>query len=81
MLTFALYSPGREAAKVSCPILFQIGENDHIIPPAPALKAAARAPRGELRTYPLGHFEIYVGEPFERAVADQLDFLHRHLAS
>ena len=44
-----------------------------------ALATAARAPRAELRRYPIGHFEIYVGEPFERAVADQVDFLMRHL--
>jgi fermentation-respiration switch protein FrsA (DUF1100 family) len=79
MLTLALYSPGRESAKVKCPILFQVGTNDHITPTAPALKAAERAPRGELLTYPIMHFEVYRGEPFERAIADQLDFLARHL--
>lgn len=81
MLTYPLYSPGRQASKVTCPILFQVGTHDHITPPAPSLKAAKRAPRGELITYPLSHFQIYVGEPFERAVADQLEFLSRHLAS
>ena len=79
MLTFPLYSPGREASKVACPILFQVGTDDHITPPAPSIKAAGRAPRGELITYPISHFQIYVGEPFERAVTDQLDFLGRHL--
>lgn len=79
MLTFPMYSPGRDASKVACPILFQVGTEDHITPPAPALKAAKAAPRGELITYPLSHFEIYLGEPFERAVGDQLDFLARHL--
>ncbi len=77
MLTFATYSPGREAKKVACPVLFQVGTEDHITPPAPAIKAARSAPRGELITYPLSHFEIYLGEPFERAVADQLEFLGR----
>jgi uncharacterized protein len=81
MLTFGLYSPGREAAKVNCPILFQVAVDDHIAPPAPARKAAGRAPRGELRTYPIRHFDVYRGEPYERAVADQLDFLDRHLAA
>jgi hypothetical protein len=32
-----------------------------------------------VRTYPIGHFDIYDGPPFERAVADQLHFLRRHL--
>jgi fermentation-respiration switch protein FrsA (DUF1100 family) len=79
VLRIALYSPGRESANARCPILFQVGTDDHITPPAAALKAAERAPYGELITYPIRHFDIYRGEPFERAVADQLEFLSRHL--
>jgi fermentation-respiration switch protein FrsA (DUF1100 family) len=79
LLTLALYSPGRDAAKIRCPILFQVGTEDHITPPKPTIAAAERAPRGELITYPLRHFDIYRGEAFERAVADQLEFLGRHL--
>ena len=79
MLSYGLDSPGRDAAEVECPILFLVGTDDHITPPRPAIEAAGRAPRGELITYPLSHFEIYRGEPFERAVADQLEFLQRHV--
>ena len=79
MLRFALYSPGRDTSRVACPILFQVGPDDHITPPAPAIAAARTATRAELVTYPITHFEIYRGEPFERAVADQLEFLGRHL--
>lgn len=28
---------------------------------------------------PEGHFEIYVGQPFERVVADQIEFLTRNV--
>jgi fermentation-respiration switch protein FrsA (DUF1100 family) len=80
MLSFALYSPGKRASEVSCPILFQVGTDDHITPPRPAVKAAGRAPRGELLTYPLSHFEIYRGQPFEHAVGDQISFLRRHVS-
>lgn len=46
----------------------------------PAIEAAARAPKGELVTYAgAGHFDIYRGETLERAAADQLEFLKRHL--
>ena len=48
-------------------------------PPGPARKVAERAPRGELIEYEGGHFDVYVGEPFERAVGDQIAFLRRHL--
>jgi hypothetical protein len=34
-----------------------------------------------VRTYPVGHFDVYVGEAFERSVSDQLHFLTRHLTA
>lgn len=74
-----LNSPGRAAAKVHCPILFSVCDNDTVAPAKQTLKYAARAPHGEVVRYPVGHFEIYGGEPFERAVADQTEFLVRHL--
>ena len=73
------YRPGRLAAKVACPILFCVCEADSVAPPVPTLRYAAKAPRGEVRMYPEGHFDIYVGDAFERVVADQLAFLDRHL--
>jgi pimeloyl-ACP methyl ester carboxylesterase len=74
-----LYRPGRSARKVTAPILFCVCDNDAVAPAATALRYAASAPRAEVKRYPVGHFDIYVGEPFERAVADQTEFLVRHL--
>jgi len=71
----------RRAGRVRAPLLVQTMDDDVVTPPGPAREAARRAPRGELVEYPGGHFEIYVGEPFERAVGDQLEFLERHLAA
>jgi uncharacterized protein len=80
-LTAGLYRPGRQADRLPCPMLVQIADRDTIAPPAAAQDAAWLATgRAEVRTYPIGHFDIYRGEPFERAVADQLHFLSRHLA-
>jgi dienelactone hydrolase len=73
------YRPGRSAARVTAPILFCICERDSVAPAAAALRHAAQAPRAELKRYPIGHFDIYKGEPFETAVRDQTDFLQRHL--
>jgi uncharacterized protein len=78
-LRVGAYRPGRAAAHITCPLLVCICERDAVTPPEPAERAAAAAPRGEVRHYPIGHFEIYGGEPFERAVADQVEFLTRHL--
>jgi uncharacterized protein len=80
MLRVALYRPVRSAPSVACPLLVCVCERDTTTPPGPAEKMAECAPRGELARYPIGHFDIYVGEHFERAVADQTAFLRRHLS-
>lgn len=74
------YRPARRAAEVACPILFCVGDDDLVARPQVAVEAAARTPRGELRRYPIGHFDPYDGDPFEQVAADQLEFLIRHLA-
>jgi dienelactone hydrolase len=73
------YRPGRSAAKIACPILFCVCETDSVAPAGPTLRYAAKAPRGEIKRYPEGHFAIYVDDAFERVVADQLAFLDKHL--
>lgn len=74
-----LYRPGRSARKVSAPILFCICDKDAVAPPAAALRYAATSPHGEVKRYPVGHFDIYLDGPFEQAVRDQTEFLVRHL--
>jgi alpha-beta hydrolase superfamily lysophospholipase len=80
-LHLARYRPRRLASRITCPALFCIAEHDAVTPPQLALKAAAATPRAEVRRYPVAHFEIYVGQGFERAVRDQVDFLTRHLGT
>ncbi|WP_372791806.1 alpha/beta hydrolase [Paraconexibacter sp.] len=79
MLHVGLYRPGAGAAKIPCPVLICACDQDQTTPPAPAIAVAERAPRGELKRYDIGHFDIYLGEDFERAIADQTEFLARHL--
>ncbi len=75
------YRPVTRARKVRCPALFQICEHDELTP-IDATEKAARIMGGlaEVRRYPIGHFDIYFGEHFERSIRDQLAFLRRHLA-
>lgn len=81
LLEVGLNRPLRRAPDVRCPLLVQIAITDTVAPPAAAEKAAARAPRGEVRHYPLGHFDVYTGDGFERVVTDQVAFLTRHLGA
>jgi len=74
------YRPGRHARTLHCPWLVCVGEADQVAKPGPAIAAARRAPLGELRTYPgVDHFDIYDGPAHETLLADQLEFLDRHL--
>lgn len=80
MLHVGLWRPVKHAMRLACPLLVCVCEADATTPPGPAEQMAQNAPWGELVSYPIGHFDIYVGEAFERAVGDQLEFLHRVLA-
>jgi len=76
----APYRPSKYAAKLHCPWLVCVGEADRVAKPGPAISAAKRAPKGELRTYPgVDHFDIYDGPAHEAVVADEIEFLRRHL--
>jgi dipeptidyl aminopeptidase/acylaminoacyl peptidase len=74
------YRPVRHAGEVTCPLLVAVCEHDDLTPVGPALQLARAAQRGELVRYAgAGHFDIYTGETFERAVSDQLAFFTEHL--
>jgi dienelactone hydrolase len=75
------YRPGRAAKDVKLPILFCVCDHDSVTPPAQTLAYARTAPQGEIKSYPFGHFDIYLGVPFEAVVKDQVEFLTRHLGA
>jgi uncharacterized protein len=81
-LTTGAYRPGKQVERMACPLLVQIADRDAIVPVKAAQDTAFRATgRAEVRTYPIGHFDVCTGEAFERAVSDQLHFLRRHLGA
>jgi dienelactone hydrolase len=79
MLRVAAYRPGRQARRISCPVLACVCDRDSLTPAQATIKFVSKAPRAEIKHYPVGHFDIYVGESWQQAVADQTDFLARHL--
>jgi pimeloyl-ACP methyl ester carboxylesterase len=77
-LRLGFYRPGRYAAQVRCPLLVLVCDQDQSALAEPAVRAASRAPRGELVRLPGGHYEPFLGG-HERAVEAELAFLRRHL--
>jgi len=78
-LALSRYSPGKVASKLTVPWLVQAATKDATTPSRIAEKATKKAPKGELIVYERGHFDVYVQPDFERTVADQIDFLRRHI--
>jgi pimeloyl-ACP methyl ester carboxylesterase len=72
------YRPGRFASRIRCPILVVAYEEDGVAPPKPAIRAARRAPRGEVARLAGGHYTALLdGE--EQAARVLLSFLDREL--
>jgi uncharacterized protein len=77
-LRLSFYRPGRYAARVRCPLLVLVCDQDQSVLAGPAVRAAGRAPRAELVRMPGGHYEPFLGG-HERGVEAELSFLRRHL--
>ena len=80
ILRIARNRPVRSAAKVTCPMFVVIAEDDNIAPVKSVREVVSRAPRAEVLSFPVGHFDIYVGDVFEKSSTEQMEFLRRVLA-
>jgi len=78
VVPIALYRPGRSARRITCPLLAVISNRDQSVLAAPALKAARRAPAGEVLQVDGNHYAAFLDQ-HENVVAAELDFLRRHL--
>jgi uncharacterized protein len=78
VIPLALYRPGRTADRIGCPLLAVISTRDQTVLAAPALKAARRAPAGEILQVDGTHYAAFLDQ-HETVVAAELDFLRRHL--
>jgi len=76
-LKILLHRPGTLASAVSCPAFFAVCARDTVAPSAATLRHVRKAPKGQIKVYDAGHFDIYVGLHFERVVSDQIAFLHQ----
>ncbi len=80
-LAVPLARPGRRAKDLTKPALFCVCDRDTVAPAPATLRHAAKAPRGEVRRYDAGHFDIYIGDDFDRVITDQIAFLQKHVPS
>ncbi|MFC8009416.1 alpha/beta hydrolase [Streptomyces cinereoruber] len=79
-LKVGLNRPTTFVARLTCPLLVQIGTKDSIAPPDAARRTARKAGRrAELHQYPVDHLDVYAGPGQRHVLADQLDFLIRVL--
>jgi len=79
LLSTTFYRPISLAHKVNCPALVLFAEKDLYIPASAVEKAAARMSQAEAISLPLGHFDVYVGDAFEKVVEHEAGFLEKHL--
>ncbi|OBF63526.1 alpha/beta hydrolase [Mycobacterium sp. 852002-51971_SCH5477799-a] len=77
-LRVGFYRPARIAAHITCPLLVVAYDNDGVAPPGPAIRAAQRAPLGELARIPGGHYAGFL-DSTEQTMHTLLSFLDRHL--
>jgi pimeloyl-ACP methyl ester carboxylesterase len=73
------YRPVARARSVKCPALVILAEKDTLIYPKAVEKTASRMREVTLVHMDVGHFDVYVGDLFEKTVEMEADFLARHL--
>ena len=72
------FKPVEHLQNVQCPILIQICDHDSLAPIS-AETAKELEKYAEVKHYPIGHFDIYIEDNFEKSVSDQLEFFEKHL--
>jgi uncharacterized protein len=79
-MLFALprYRPGT-AERLHMPVLMCLGDNDLQASPRFAAHIASLMPNVEIHRYPVGHFDVYMGQLFEEISSAEAEFLSRHL--
>jgi len=80
VMQMGFYRPGRNAARITCPLLVVAADDDQSVLAAPAVRAAAKAPRSALLRIPGGHYAPFL-EQHEPVVSTELAFLNQHLNS
>jgi len=72
------FKPVEHLRNVQCPILIQICDHDSLAPISAEIEKELEK-YAKVKHYSIGHFDIYIGDNFEKSVSDQLEFFKKHL--
>lgn len=78
-LHLPFFWPGRSARRLRCPSYFALCATDTVAPATASVRHARRSSLAQVKLYPYGHFDVYVGAAFELVARDYVAFLHRHV--
>lgn len=79
LVEMMFYKPGAVVSRLNMPLLVSTGEYDKETQGDTTGQLAQDAPRGELKSYPVAHFDFYRPEIRKQITADQIAFLRQHL--
>ncbi len=80
-IAMLFYNAAAQAHRVRCPLLVCVSNQENLMDPGIAIRAARAAPRGETRHYQADHFGVYHQPMLGLILADQIEFLTRHLGA
>jgi len=75
VLRLPRYRPGKDLPKITAPTLLCVCDDDRAAPARTTVRLASGQDHVQVNRYAADHFDIYVGDLFEHAVADQIAFL------
>ena len=77
LLEFLKYSPCKYAKNIENPVFYAVCTKDTLAPATTTIKYAKLSPKAIVRKYQCGHFDIYLGDYFEKAILDYIDFFNK----
>lgn len=72
---FSMYRPIKKVKKIKCPALILAADNDNLVPVKTAYMAARLNNKIKLVCMPVGHFDVYTGDWFNKTIKIEKEFL------
>ena len=79
LLEFLKYSPCRYTKDIRIPIYYAVCAKDTLAPADATLRCAKQSINATTKEYDCGHFGIYLGDYFENAITDYINFFNSNV--